>query len=191
MRRFAVLLAIAACGKEPSPKVRAELERRSAYVHALAIREGMEAAWGLNSRDNLSYESGSSNVQFIDPKMSDVRWYDFWPSPSGGRGLPVRWMNKSVHMRVRGDGPMRLELAGTIAINQVFTKPRLEVSLDGALLASQVVDGEGKFSVALTVRDVADWSDLYLTWTALQDPEKEAGDPRFARLEHVRWEPAH
>ena len=66
MRRWTILaLALAACGKAPSKQVLAELEQRSKFVHWLAIREGFEEAWALNSRDNLSYESGLSNVQFI------------------------------------------------------------------------------------------------------------------------------
>lgn len=196
MRRVALVvlglgLALEACGKSPSPKVLAELKARSTYVHALAIREGFEDAWALNSRDDLSYESGLSNVQFIDPRVSEQHWYDFTPPPGGTRGIPVRWMNRSVHLRVRGDTAMTLSLGGKVNVNAVFTKPRLEVSLDGALLASRVVDADGTFAVEIPVpaADLADWADVYLSWTALQDPEKEAGEPKVARLEHVRWEP--
>ena len=194
MRRAAlVVLALGACGKAPSPQVLAELKQRSAYVHGLAIREGFEDAWALNSRDDLSFESGLSNVQFIDPRLAEPHWYDFTPTPGPTRGIPVRWMNRSVHLRVHGDTAMTLSLGGTVNLNAVFTKPRLEVSLDGALLASKVVEADGTFAVEVRVpaADVAGWADVYLSWTALQDPEKEAGEPRVARLEHVRWEPTH
>jgi len=100
-------------------------------------------------------------------------------------------MNRSVHLRVRGDTAMTLSLGGTVNINAVFTRPRLELSLDGALLASTVVGADGTFAVEVRVpaADVAGWADVYLTWTALQDPEREDGEPRVARLERVRWEP--
>jgi hypothetical protein len=192
VRIVAALVILAACKGAP-PQVLAELKQRSAYVKGLAEREGFVEAWALNSRDDLSYESGLSNVQFIDPRVSEAHWYDFTPPPGPGPGMPVRWMNHSVHLRVRGDKAMTLSVGGMVNVNAIFTRPRLELSLDGALLASQVVDPEGRFAVSVKIpaADVADWADVYLTWTALQDPEREAGEPKVARLEYVHWEPTH
>jgi len=194
--RIGLVAAIALVGacKGPSKQVLAELKARSAYTRALAQREGFPEAWSLNSRDDVSFETGVSNVQFVNPRMADMHWYDIDPPYLGElRGIPVRFMNRSVHIRVRGDGgAMTLALGGKVSVHMVFTKPRLEVSLDGALLASQIVDADGHFAISLTIPagDVVDWADVYLTWTVLQDPERDAGEPRIARLEYLHWEPA-
>jgi hypothetical protein len=205
-RRYTVaLLALIVACNGPSPRVLAELKQRSAYVRALAQREGFPEAWSLNSRDNVSFESGWSNVQFVSARRANLHWYDVPADPGQPRGIPVRFMNRSVHLRLRGDGgPMTLALGGRISMSAVFTKPRLEVSLDGELLASQIVEADGSFALALTIpaADVDDWADVYVTWNTLEDPERDTveprivGDPRvigesrIARLEYLHWEPA-
>lgn len=181
--------ALGAC--RPSETVMAEVKRRSAFVRELAIRESMADAWSLNSRENIFFQDGISNVGFVDFKNPDTQWFEVTRDPSATRGSPVRWMNRSVHLRVRGDEAMTLAFGGKINVYAVFTRPRLELSLDGVLLTSKVVESDGRFSIEVDVEAsaIADWADLYLTWSSLQDPERESGVPRVARLEYVRWEP--
>jgi len=87
---------------------------------------------------------------------------------------------------------MRLVLHAAISCNMVFTHPRLDLALDGALLASLVADDRGRYTVELTVPRAqlgAGWHDLYLTFSTLLDPDRDLREARAARLERFEWSP--
>ena len=86
---------------------------------------------------------------------------------------------------------MHLVLRGKISIAALNTRPRLDVALDGTLLTSVTVDASGAFTIDLTVdkERVAKWSDLYVLFNAIGQPERDRRDQRVARLEGVTWEP--
>ena len=153
---------------------RPEPERRAAYVRALADREGLHAQWSLNNRDDVLFLDGTNAMVMLDA------------------GTPVRWLYWRAHLRVRGATDMRLVARGTINAAATSTRPRIEVSLDGALLASVLVEPGGAFTLDVVVpatRLGATWHDLYLAVDGIDDPQKDARERRVARLESLEWEP--
>ena len=79
-----------------------------------------------------------------------------------------------------------------IALGMVNTHPRLDVSLDGELVASAVADATGHYAIAATVprdRLAGGWHDLYLVFSSIGDPDRDLRDVRVARLEAVEWSP--
>jgi hypothetical protein len=109
------------------------------------------------------------------------------------RGTAVRPLQRRAHLRVRGAAAMRLQLRIGIALNSVYTRPRLDLSLDGELLTSAVADERGRYLIDLVVpadRLTGDWQDLYLVFSSVADPEPGARDLRVARVEGVTWTPA-
>jgi hypothetical protein len=107
---------------------------------------------------------------------------------------------RRAHLRVRAGSPqggaaptdMRLVLRVAIALKTVHTHPRLDVSLDGELLASAVTDQAGRATIAVTVprvRLTTGWHDLYLVFSSLVDPTTDIHDFRIARLESLEWTP--
>jgi hypothetical protein len=94
---------------------------------------------------------------------------------------------------VRGDTDMRLALRASIALAKVHTRPRMDVSLDGALLASVVADDRGGYALDLPIsrdRLAGGWADLYLVFNSIAEPELEGRELRVAVLESVEWVPA-
>jgi len=171
-----------------------EPTRRAAWVRALADREGLHDAWSLTTRADLRFEDGTGALRYVDGSIDDPRWYEVTharPEPAT-RGTAILPVLRRAHLRVRGFGDMRLVLRAAIALNTVYTHPRLDVSLDGELLASVVADATGRYAVDVIVpRDrLADgWRDLYLVFSTIADPEKDVRDLRIARLESVEWAP--
>lgn len=171
-----------------------EPARRGAWVRALADREGLHDAWSLTTRNDLRFEDGLGGLRYVDGSIDDPQWYEVThlraePARRGTAILPVF---RRAHLRVRGASDMRLVLRAGIALNTVYTHPRLDVSLDGELLRSAVADATGHYAIDVTVsrdRLAGGWHDLYLVFSSIADPGKEVRDVRIARLEAVEWAP--
>jgi hypothetical protein len=171
-----------------------EPTRRGAWVRALADREGVHDAWSLNTRADLRFEDGVGTLRYTDDSVDDPQWYEISHARSTptGPGTAIRPVQRRVHLRVRGTTDMRLTLRAAVALNTVFTHPRLDVSLDGELLASSVADPAGRYAVDVVVpraRLAGGWRDLYLVFSSVADPATDVRDLRIARLESVEWAP--
>jgi hypothetical protein len=175
----------------PAPRLdpARERERRDEYVRDLAHREHLEREWGLTTRRDLVFADGFSGVVFAQAE-DDAHWYDFViHNPKPTRGVPVRWMQRRVHLRVRGNGRMHLVMRGHFNLHAMYTRPRLDVSLDGELLASVTAGGDGVFAIDLDVVPPSGWGDLYIVLDAASQPERDVRDLRLAGLEEVVWDP--
>lgn len=177
----------------PAPRLDPAQEptRREAWMAELAKREGLEREWALMSRRNLIFADGISGLTFDDLDR-DPRWYDvYYRAPEPVRGVPVRWLHKRGHIRLTGTTDMHLVIRGRVNLNSIYTRPRLDVSLDGELLASLVIAADGTFTVDVVVpkAQLAGWADLYLVFNTIGTPERDVRDLRIARLDHVTWEP--
>ena len=167
-----------------------EVALRHAFVKQLAEREGLRDAWSLLTRGDLRFEDGFSGIGFVDERVDDPKWFDaFRPAPQPPvRGTAIRWMHRRSHLRVRGDGPMRLVLRGKVNVAAMYTRPRLDISLDGELLGSATLDAEGRFAIELAVTPRPGWRDLYLVWSSIAQPERDIRQLGVARLEEVVWD---
>jgi hypothetical protein len=177
-----------------------EPARRAAWVRALADREDRHDAWSLTTRDDVRFEDGVAAVRYVEiggdePQPSEL---DRARAAGAPRLLAVLPVQRRVHLRVRGGrGPagltdMRFALRAALALNTVYTHPRLDVSLDGELLASAVADAAGRYAITATVgrdRLAGGWHDLYLVFSSVAEPEREIRELRIARLESVEWSP--
>lgn len=171
-----------------------EPARRAAYVRDVADRAGLHDAWSLNTRANILFDDGLTGLVFLDPSTDDPTWYSALNpnAPEKTRGTAARWMYRRAHLRVRGATDMRLALSGKINLGVAYTRPRLDVILDGALLATVVADPGGRFDVntVVTAAQLAGgWHDLYLVFDSIAEPSKDVRELRAARLERVEWEP--
>jgi hypothetical protein len=178
-------------GPAPSLDPATEGERRDAYTHALAAREHLEREWTLTTRRNVLFSDGMSGLTFAQAD-ADAHWFDFVTrDPKPTRGVPIRWMYRRSHLRLRGSQDMHLVVRGHVNLNLLYTRPRLDVSLDGVLLTSVTVDESGAFSIEQDVpaSQLDGWSDLYLMFNAIGQPDRDVKDLRLARLEEVTWEP--
>ncbi|HWO17746.1 MAG TPA: hypothetical protein VNO30_03185 [Kofleriaceae bacterium] len=190
----------AAGGSEPA--------RRDAWVKELAAREGLADAWSLTSRHDLLFDDGVEDLEFVDPRLEVARWFEVGPGrpapprapdadPAGAlramRGKAIRALNRRVHLRVRGETDMRLALRAQMALGKVYTRPRMDVALDGALVASILPDPGGAYALELPLSAAqlaGGWHDLYLVFSSIDDPVRGSREPRTAVLESVTWEPA-
>lgn len=169
-----------------------ESARRGAWVRELADREGLHDAWTLATRDDLRFEDGTAAVRYTDGAIDDPKWYEVThprPAPAK-RGIAMLPVSRRAHLRVRGATDMRLVLRAAVALNTVFTHPRLDLSLDGELLTSVVADADGRYAVDVTVprdRLAGGWHDLYLVFSSVADPGRDTREIRIARLESVEW----
>jgi len=191
-----VVLDLAAPVREASRRATTgdEPTRRSAWVRELADREGLHDAWSLNTRADLRFEDGTGGLRWVDGSIDDPRWYEVThPHPEPARrGTAILPLYRRVHLRVRGATDMRLVLRAAIALNTVYTHPRLDLSLDGELLGSVVADPGGRYAVDVTVprdRLAGGWHDLYLVFSSIAEPDKDVRDLRIARLESIEWAP--
>ncbi|MEJ7598273.1 MAG: hypothetical protein WKG01_10215 [Kofleriaceae bacterium] len=138
-------------------RVGAEPVRRSDWFRTLAEREGLRDAWSLVSRHDLRFEDGVATLQFVDGTLPDPRWFEVAPAPAtvkpAGklRGQPIRGLTPRAHLPVRGTGTMRLQMRIAIALNTVYARPRIDLSLDGQILASVVADERGMYVIDLAV----------------------------------------
>lgn len=167
--------------------------RRGAWTRVLADREGLHDAWSLTTRADLRFEDGAGTLTFVDGSVDDPRWFDaVHPREPATRGTAVLPVSRRVHLRVRGVTDMRLSLRAAIALNSVFTHPRLDLSLDGDLLTSAVADGHGRYAIDAVVpraKLAGAWHDLYLIFSSVSEPGREPSDAPVARLESVEWSP--
>jgi hypothetical protein len=152
---------------------RPEPARRAAFVRTLADRDGLHAAWSLNSRADLLFEDGVAAVQ----DLGDT---------------PLRPISRRAHLRVRGTGDHRLRIRGGIHLDVGQIRPRVDVTLAGELVASTILDEHGDFAIDLTIaadRLGDDWRDLYLVWSGVAEARQDSPNARYALLESVEWEP--
>jgi len=170
-----------------------EPTRRAAWVRALADREGLHDAWSLTTRADLRFEDGVGQLRFVAGAIEDPQWYEVTqPREPATRGTPILPLEGRAHLAVRGTSDMHLVLRAAIALNTVFTHPRLDVSLDGELVAAAVADAAGHYTIDLTVPRAelaGGWHDLYLVFSSSIDLGKDVRDLRIARLESVEWSP--
>ncbi|HEX3480057.1 MAG TPA: hypothetical protein VHT91_33795 [Kofleriaceae bacterium] len=175
------------------PAPGSEPERRAAWTRELADREQLRDAWSLATRADLRFEDGFGQLRFVDDSVDDPRWYEVSHGHQPpARGTPILPMHHRNHLRVRGTTEMRLALRAAISFNLVYTHPRLDVSLDGELLASAVADAGGRYAIEATVprdRLTGGWHDVYLEFSTVGAPDRDPGDLRVARLLSVEWTP--
>ena len=150
---------------------RPEPVRRAAYVRAFAEREGLHAQWSLNNRENVLFLDGTNAMAMLDDRTA------------------VRWLYRRAHLRVLGAKDMRLVARGRINAAATSTRPRIDVSLDGALLASVLVDPQGMFTIDVVVPGGETWRDLYIAFEGIDDPAKDTRERRAAHLTSLEWEP--
>ena len=184
---FAALAALAACGSEAP--VNEETRLREAFLRRLAEQEGLRDVWLLTSRSDLVFEDGFSLPMLTT--LEDRRWTDVNLSQSSVRGVPVRWMTASGHLRVRGRGDMHLRVWGHIHVLAISTRPRVTVTFDGLELSSRLVEPDGSFAFETVIPGtwLDGWSDVYVNLSSMHEPWKTARDSRIARLEGGVWEP--
>lgn len=168
--------------------------RRSEWFRQLAEREGLRDAWSLVSRHDLRFEDGVANLQFVDAAITDPRWFEVAPAqpPSTLRGTPIRALFRRAHLRVRGTTDMRLQMKIAIALNAVYSRPRIDLSLNGKVLASVVADDTGHYAIDLAIPErllAGGWRDLYLVFSTINEPDAAGRELRVARLESVEWGP--
>ncbi len=169
--------------------------RRAAWVRALADREGLHDAWTLTTREDLRFEDGVGALTFVDGGVDDPAWYEITRPRTEGtlRGQAIRPLFRRAHLRVRGTATMKLVVKAALALNTTYTRPRLDVSLDGELITTAVADAQGRYAFEVTIpadRLAGGWHDLYLVSSSIAEPEKDARDLRVTRLELVEWAPA-
>lgn len=200
-------LVVVDLGPPTAPPVRLPPEeeplRRATWLRGFAKATGMEAAWALSPRPGLVFSDGVSGLAFLSdadlaagpaliPRLEAVAKKPTANDPHGTMptGTPVRWLHRRLHLRLRADRPMVLTLRGQVRREVTGTRPRLTFSLDGELLASQVVAEDGRFEVQLplSAAQLAEWSDLYAVFSSVGVPERDSRDLRFARLDFVGWE---
>jgi hypothetical protein len=170
-----------------------ERVRRDAFLRDLAEQEGFAAEWSLTTRNDVVFADGLSGLTFAQPG-DNAKWFEVAAiDPEPKRGVPVRWMYRRTHLRVRGSRDMHLVLRGRVNIGVLYARPRLDVSINGTLLGSTLVAPDGAFTIDLTVPAAqlagSRWSDLYVLFNAIGQPERDARDVRIASLESVTWEP--
>jgi hypothetical protein len=174
------------------PAIADEPLRRSTWLRDLAQREGLQDAWSLINRNDLRFEDGVAGLQFVDAGVDDQAWFEVTHPHEREpmRGTPIRGLFRRAHLRVRGSSSMRLVLRAAISRKSTFTRPRLDVSLDGELLASAIADDDGRYVIDVVVpRDALGegWHDVYLVFSSVVEPDKDVRDPRVSRLVSVEW----
>jgi hypothetical protein len=189
-----VVLDLGAAVPAPPPQTYGEAARRAAFVRDLADREELHDAWSLSTRANVLFDDGFTGLVFLDAATDDPTWYDVFHAPAVGatRGVAARWLYRRSHLRVRGTTDMRLALSGKVNLGVAYTRPRLDVMLDGELLATVVADAGGRYDIDAVVpaaKLAGGWHDIYLVFDSIAEPAKDVRDLRAARLESLEWEP--
>lgn len=173
-----------------TPRAGDEPTRRAAFVHDLAQREGLLATWSLTSRADLRFLDGVAPLQFVNRPSGDDGDEPVAGADSSMRGTPTRSLYRRAHLRVRGSTNMHLVLRAAVDLETTFTRPRLDVSLDGELVASAVADDKGRYVIDVVVprERLADgWHDLYLVFGSIVEPSRAVRELRSSRLESVEW----
>lgn len=187
-RVLGVALALIGCGdRAPTAEDRA----REAFVEELCAREGNTDLWRLMSRGDLVFEEGWSRPLLVAP-APDRPWRQVAATVATARGVAVRWIGASNHLRLRGAGDMHLALWGHVDVARIFTRPRLTLSVAGHEVASGVIDASGDFAVATVVPAawLDGWVDAYLRLSSVSEPWRDPELLQAARVEGVTWEPA-
>jgi hypothetical protein len=189
MRAILVVAVLAACGR--STPITDEMRERDEYVRDLAWREGLLDVWSLMPRSTITFEDGLSPIVMIDPQNPTVAWHQTSRATASGLGMPIRWLGPRAHLRVRGETDMRLEMTGRADLVQLYTRPLVTASFDGVEFHSGLPDAEGYFTITATIPrgKLADWSDIYLTFSSVHEPWRDLTTLHVIRLERVSWEP--
>jgi hypothetical protein len=190
-----VALDLGTASAPPTDTPSTEAELRDTFVRMLAEKEGLKDAWTLLTRQDLRFEDGIAKLLFVDDSIDDPAWFEVTHprEPAKLRGKATRALYRRAHLRVRGSTDMLLSIRARVAINSVFTRPRLDISLDGELLTSAVADASGMYSIDVRVaaeKLTGDWQDVYLISSSVIEPEKQLRDLRIGRLESVEWRKA-
>ena len=167
---------------------------RTRWMRELAARENLSDAFSLSSRDDVVFADGVANLEWVDAGVDDPGWYAIAraDAPKVLRGKPIRGLFRRAHIRVRGTQDMRLVMQLAVGRKTIFTRPRLDVSLDGELIASAVATENGRYTIDVIVpaaRLSGGWHDLYLLFSSVAEPDKETRDLRNTRLESFEWNP--
>jgi hypothetical protein len=173
-----------ACSKDGStPEVEAEIARREAFAHALALDAGENTAWGVSSRSDVRFGDGLSFVQYDPP-------HDF-------RGRAFRFMGQRATIRLapRDDRPMRLFVYGWLDTKALRTRPVVSAFIDGRLVATiGPVEPEGHWMIDTVISsDVLGgkrWVNLVLVLSSVAFHWDEPPVLKVAVLTGLEWEPA-
>lgn len=190
------IFVVSAC-QQIRPEVEAESRKRFAYVEELSRRENRFAEWLLSDRLGLRFEDGMSGITFIDASSIEGPWDSVRRESVITTGealpkkaIPVRWMHRRSHFRIKAKEPMVFSAVGAINFAVINTRPRVELIVQGALASSALVGDDGNFcATAYYVPADEEWSDVYLTLSTVGSPERAPRDLRVARLLQVKWEP--
>jgi hypothetical protein len=167
-----------------------EAAARHAWVKALCEREGLMDAWSLMSRGDLVFEEGfSRNLRVARDEHG--AWQQVPRTLQVDHGVMARFVNRSNHLRVRGDRDMQLRIAGRIEIEAIFTRPRVTLAVAGHEAASRIVDDDGTFEVSAVVPAawLDGWTDAYLYLSSVGEPWRDGIVTKVALVERVEWEP--
>lgn len=183
MRRALLALACAACAACQSDLASSSENRaREAFVQAVAEREGLIDRWRLMSRGDLVFEDGFLPPTFVEETVA---------GEALPRRVPVRWLDTSAHLRLRGDVDMRLRLHGRIDRAAIASRPRVTIAVGGVEIASQLAANDGTFVVEAVVpaARLRGWTDAYLAVASI-DPWIDPARARAACVLGVEWTPA-
>lgn len=171
-------------------RVADEPAARWAFMRRLAEREDILDIWTLTSRGDLVFEDGFSRAMRV--ARNDLgEWEQVTRTTERDRGLMVRWINRSNHLRLRGAGDMQLRIRGHVAFDMIFARPRVSLTVAGHEMVSRLVEPNGTFDVDVTVPAawLTGWTDAYLHLSTVGEPWRDAAVTRVARVESVDWEP--
>lgn len=191
------LVAVDLGPEEPSSVIRdprPEPERRAAFIKALADAEGVRDAWSISMQPDVLFADGFSAMLMIDEEETDdPAWYQVKSSTlETKRGTAARWLYRRAHLRVRGDGARRLVIKGKINLVALYTRPRVDVSIDGELLTAVKTDERGAFTIDTTISAdqlAGGWHDVYLVFDSVNEPQVEIREMRVGRILSLEWEP--
>lgn len=196
MKRLLLIVAIAGCGRDRA--ISDEQRARERWARDLMQRENLVDAWSLASRSDIQFEDGLAPVELVDRDVPFTGWDEVAHVCASSPAQPVRWIGSRAHIRLRGDsdGDRALTIRGRVDTKAIRTQPIVAASLDGREIYSEVIEPDGYFVITAIIPAawVADWADLYITLSSVNEPWKEPdgkGSAKLtvARIESAAWEP--
>lgn len=182
-------------GEGPAPAYRApavaEALRMDRFVQELSEQELNSNAWQLTSRSDVLFLPdgyGPSNTK-IDFRSHAIPRLDSALTALVGRPPPEpahRWLTDRSHIRVRGQGAMRLRAELWIDVPRLESLPRLTLSIDGALLGEATPDAAGK--VVFDVQtSCTGWCEVYLVSSTVAEFWRLPEDLQVLKLLGFEW----